>query len=194
MANCCPSVGREPRHDVVVCVPKRGVRRTPSYRLACPLSQQVDQRPCRRFVQRCPILGHAGTLLRVRPWATPTLEVHTSSDGRTRLRKPVVRGHLDSRDRVNRPALERELERCYPVVLRGLVAVAGSRELAEDAMQEAIVAALRQNVMDVRRLDAWLYVVGIRKLKHSRWKQRLNSPLQFLHASSPAGHVRGRGV
>jgi RNA polymerase sigma-70 factor (ECF subfamily) len=74
-------------------------------------------------------------------------------------------------------------------VLRGLLAVAGSREQAEDAMQEAIVAALQQGAADVRRLDAWLYVVGLRALARSRWKQRLTSPLKFLSGSAPAPGV-----
>ncbi len=56
-------------------------------------------------------------------------------------------------------------------------------------MQEAIVAALQQGAADVRRLDAWLYVVGLRALARSRWKQRLTSPLKFLAASSPAPGV-----
>ncbi len=53
-------------------------------------------------------------------------------------------------------------------------------------MQEAIVAVLQHAGADVQRLDAWLYVVGIRALRRSRWKQRLVSPLKLLTASSPA--------
>jgi len=80
---------------------------------------------------------------------------------------------------------ERELERCYPQVLRGLMAVAGSREQAEDAMQEAIVAALQQGIDDVRRLDAWLYTVGLRALRRGAWRQRLFAPLKVIRSSSP---------
>jgi RNA polymerase sigma-70 factor, ECF subfamily len=80
---------------------------------------------------------------------------------------------------------ERELEDCYPQVLRGLMAVAGSREQAEDAMQEAIVAALQQGIEDVRRLDAWLYTVGLRALRREAWRQRLFAPLKFVRSSSP---------
>jgi len=87
---------------------------------------------------------------------------------------------------VKEPALERELERCYPLVLRGLLAVAGSPEQAEDAMQEAIVALLRHSGGDLRRLDGWLYVVGVRALRRARWKRRLMAPLRLLTASSPA--------
>jgi DNA-directed RNA polymerase specialized sigma24 family protein len=102
------------------------------------------------------------------------------------LGKTTISEQVEDRDRVTQVALEREVERCYPLVLRGLVAVAGSREPAEDAMHEAIVAALQQGVADVRRLDAWLYVVGLRALRRARWRQRLSSPLKFLTASSPA--------
>jgi DNA-directed RNA polymerase specialized sigma24 family protein len=96
----------------------------------------------------------------------------------------AVSGHVE-RGRLTEADLEREVERCYPLVLRGLVAVAGSREPAEDAVHEAIVAALQQGVADVQRLDAWLYVVGVRALRRARWKDRLTSPLKFLSASAP---------
>jgi len=81
---------------------------------------------------------------------------------------------------------ERELECCYPRVLRGLLAVAGSRERAEDAIQEAVLAALQQGVGDVRRLDAWLYVVGVRALRRSAWKQRLLAPLRLATGTMPS--------
>ncbi len=56
-------------------------------------------------------------------------------------------------------------------------------------MQDAIVAALHRGVADVRRLDAWLYVVALRALARSRWKQRLTSPLKVLSGSSQAPGV-----
>ncbi len=90
---------------------------------------------------------------------------------------------------VEEPAWEHELERCYASVLRALLAVAGSREPAEDAMQEAIMALLQHGPTDVRRLDGWLYVVGVRALGRSRWKQRLLSPLREVSAWSPAPGV-----
>jgi DNA-directed RNA polymerase specialized sigma24 family protein len=101
------------------------------------------------------------------------------------LGKTTISEQVEDRDRVTQAVLKREVERCYPLVLRGLVAVAGSREQAEDAMREAIVAALQQGVADVRRLDAWLYVVALRALRRARWKQRLSSLLRFLNLSSP---------
>jgi RNA polymerase sigma factor (sigma-70 family) len=89
------------------------------------------------------------------------------------------------KDRLEPHGWERELEDCYPQVLRGLMAVAGSREQAEDAMQEAIVTALEQGIDGVRRLDAWLYTVGLRSLRRRAWRQRLFAPLKFIRSSSP---------
>jgi DNA-directed RNA polymerase specialized sigma24 family protein len=83
-----------------------------------------------------------------------------------------------------------ELERSYGPVLRGLLAVARSRERAEDAMQEAILAALQQKPGEIRRLDAWLYVVGLRSLRRSLWKDRLLAPFNFLGGASPAPDIR----
>src|SRR6266568_8138067 len=116
-------------------------------------------------------------------WTEPIGET-----GALGLSKTPSSRHLDS-DGVDEPAWERELERCYPTVFRGLLAVAGSREQAEDAMQEAVVAILQQGPGDVRRLDAWLYVVGLRALGRSRWKQRLMAPLHLMAASAPAPGV-----
>jgi hypothetical protein len=80
---------------------------------------------------------------------------------------------------------EREIERSYGQVLRGLLAVARSRERAEDAMQEAILAALQHGPSEIQRLDAWLYVVGVRKLRRSAWKDRLLMPLKAITVSTP---------
>lgn len=80
---------------------------------------------------------------------------------------------------------EREIERSYGQVLRGLLAVARSRERAEDAMQEAILAVLQHGPSGIQRLDAWLYVVGIRKLRRSAWKDRLLMPLTAMTVSTP---------
>jgi RNA polymerase sigma-70 factor (ECF subfamily) len=73
---------------------------------------------------------------------------------------------------------EEQLEECYARVLRGLVAAGGSRELAEDALQDAIVVALRPGIsVAVERVDAWLYVVGLRALRRHRWRHRLERSL-----------------
>lgn len=64
-----------------------------------------------------------------------------------------------------------ELETCYGRVLRGLTAVGGSRSLAEDALHDAIAAALRPGVVDkIERVDGWLFAVGLRALRRARWR------------------------
>ena len=66
--------------------------------------------------------------------------------------------------------------RChYAQVLRGLMAVAGKRERAEDALHDALVAAMRPGVMEtIERPDAWLYAVAVRKLRRAAWRSRLD--------------------
>jgi RNA polymerase sigma-70 factor (ECF subfamily) len=86
---------------------------------------------------------------------------------------------------LERTEWERDIERSYGQVLRGLLAVARSRERAEDAMQEAILAALQHGPIKIQRLDAWLYVVGVRKLRRSAWKDRLLIPLKAMTVSTP---------
>lgn len=85
---------------------------------------------------------------------------------------------------------EAELEGCYASVLRGLMAACGSRELAEDALQDALVAALRPRQREaIRRVDAWLYVVGLRALRKGQWRRRLERSLLHLRGSAPPPDV-----
>ena len=82
---------------------------------------------------------------------------------------------------------EAELERCYAGVLRGLMAASGSRELAEDALQDALVAALKlRDRESVERVDAWLYVVGLRALRKGQWRRRMERSLGFLRGNVAA--------
>jgi len=63
----------------------------------------------------------------------------------------------------------------YAQVLRGLMAVAGERERAEDALHDALVAAMKPGVIEtIERPDAWLYAVGVRKLRRAAWRRRLD--------------------
>jgi RNA polymerase sigma factor (sigma-70 family) len=74
----------------------------------------------------------------------------------------------------------------YAQVLRGLMAVAGERERAEDALHDALVAAMKPGVIDtIERSDAWLYAVGIRKLRRAAWRRRLDVLLGANAASYP---------
>ncbi len=72
----------------------------------------------------------------------------------------------------------------YARVLRGLIAVAGQRERAEDALHEALVAALEPGTLArIERADAWLYAVGVRKLRRAAWRRRLEVLLSPRSAS-----------
>jgi DNA-directed RNA polymerase specialized sigma24 family protein len=75
---------------------------------------------------------------------------------------------------LDRERWEREVAAHYGQVLRGLIAVAGRRERAEDALHDALLAALRPGVVEgIERADAWLYAVGMRKLRRATWRNRL---------------------
>jgi RNA polymerase sigma factor (sigma-70 family) len=88
---------------------------------------------------------------------------------------------------LDRQQLEIQLGKSYDRVLRGLIAVAGSREQGEDAFHDALEAALLPSALNrIERSDAWLYAVGLRALRRARWKRRLDSPLEFLRRSVPA--------
>jgi RNA polymerase sigma factor (sigma-70 family) len=88
---------------------------------------------------------------------------------------------------LDRQELEIQLAKSYDRVLRGLIAVAGSREHGEDALHDALEAALMPRALNrIERADAWLYAVGLRALRRARWKHRFDSPLEFLRRSAPA--------
>lgn len=79
---------------------------------------------------------------------------------------------------MDREQWDREVGARYAHVLRGLVAVAGHRERAEDALHDALLAALAPGVIEgIERADAWLYAVGVRKLRRSAWRRRLEALL-----------------
>jgi len=72
-------------------------------------------------------------------------------------------------------------------VLRALIGASGSREQAEDALQDALAAAWKLGVRDgIERPEAWLYRVGIRALGRSRWRRRREVPLEHEGAGAPA--------
>jgi RNA polymerase sigma factor (sigma-70 family) len=82
---------------------------------------------------------------------------------------------------------EHELAACYDRVLRGLIALAGHRQRGEDAFHDALVAALAPGTLErIERADAWLFAVGVRKLRRSRWGIRLDAPLRHLRRSTPS--------
>lgn len=81
------------------------------------------------------------------------------------------------------------LEGCYARVLRALMGASGSREQAEDALQDALAAAWKPGVRErIERPDAWLYRVGLRALRRTRWRRRREVPSddQREGASAPS--------
>jgi RNA polymerase sigma factor (sigma-70 family) len=85
---------------------------------------------------------------------------------------------------LDRERWEREVAAHYGQVLRGLIAVAGRRESAEDALHDALVAAMKPGVVErIERADGWLYAVGLRKLRRAAWRTRLEVLLGSRSAS-----------
>lgn len=74
------------------------------------------------------------------------------------------------------------VERCeaaYADVYRGLIAMGYSTHDAADAVQDAFEDALRQRT-PVTRAEGWLFVVAQRRLRRSRWRQRIFHRLELL--------------
>ena len=87
---------------------------------------------------------------------------------------------------MDRTRWEADLAGCYARVLRALAAAAGSFVLAEDALQDALVAALRPGVIEsMDRVEGWLYVAGIRALRRARWRRRLERGFASLRLAAP---------
>jgi RNA polymerase sigma factor (sigma-70 family) len=87
---------------------------------------------------------------------------------------------------LDRERWEREIAAHYGQVLRGLIAVAGGRERAEDALHDALLAAMKPGVVEgIERADAWVYAVGLRKLRRAGWRSRLDVLLGARSASYP---------
>jgi DNA-directed RNA polymerase specialized sigma24 family protein len=87
---------------------------------------------------------------------------------------------------LDRERWECEVAAHYAHVLRGLYAVAGRREQAEDALHDALLAAMAPGMIEgIDRTDAWLYAVGVRKLRRSAWRRRLDVLLRTNVGSYP---------
>ena len=68
-------------------------------------------------------------------------------------------------------------------VYRGLIAMGASRTDAEDALQDALEAALRLST-PADRAEGWLFIVALRRWQRMRWRQRLFHPLKTLFPSA----------
>jgi RNA polymerase sigma factor (sigma-70 family) len=87
---------------------------------------------------------------------------------------------------LERERWDREIGDHYARVLRGLIAVAGQRERAEDALHDALLAALEPGAIErIDRADAWLYAVAVRKMRRAGWRTRLETLLRPASASYP---------
>ncbi len=87
---------------------------------------------------------------------------------------------------MERERWDREVGEVYARVLRGLIAVAGQRDRAEDALQDALLAAFEPGAVErIERADAWLYTVGVRKLRRAGWRTRLETLLRPASAAYP---------
>lgn len=86
-------------------------------------------------------------------------------------------------------ARERELwlaacEAARTKVYRGLIAMGASRSDAEDALQDALEAAVRVK-SPATKPEGWLFVVAIRGWRRHRWRARIFHPLEVArHAAS----------
>lgn len=74
-------------------------------------------------------------------------------------------------------------EREYPRLLRGLLALGGDEDAAEDAAQEAFVKAHRHGLERLEHPGAWLLVVATRELFGSRRRSRRQEPWPAVEPS-----------
>jgi len=83
-------------------------------------------------------------------------------------------------ERLTAGARELWLDACQAArtkVYRGLVAMGASRSDAEDALQDALEAAIRARVPGSKP-EGWLFVVAMRSWRRHRWRQRIFHPLR----------------
>lgn len=82
---------------------------------------------------------------------------------------------------------EKVVEASWPRLVRALTGLAGDPGRAEDALQDAVEAALKPGVIEkIERADAWLYAVAVRRLGRMRLRSRLESVLSDLRGTAPA--------
>ena len=67
-------------------------------------------------------------------------------------------------------------------VYRGLIAMGATRDDAEDALQDALEAAVRLPT-PADRAEGWLFVVALRRWRRHAWRQRIFHPLKSLFPS-----------
>jgi RNA polymerase sigma-70 factor (ECF subfamily) len=75
-------------------------------------------------------------------------------------------------------------------VYRGLIAMGAPRSDAEDALQDALEAAVRARV-PATKPEGWLFVVAIRSWRRHRWRQRLFGPLETARLAASRSDREG---
>jgi nucleotide-binding universal stress UspA family protein len=88
---------------------------------------------------------------------------------------------------------EKVVEAAWPRLVRALTGLAGEAGRAEDALQDAVEAALKPGVIEkIERADAWLYAVAVRRLGRTRLRARLESALSdVVRGNAPPRHHDG---
>jgi DNA-directed RNA polymerase specialized sigma24 family protein len=82
-------------------------------------------------------------------------------------------------------SLVADINECYGRVVRAVAGAVGRLDAAEDAVHEAVEAALRAPPRTIARADAWLYRVALRRARRSSWRRRLELPLRAVSSSTP---------
>ena len=88
---------------------------------------------------------------------------------------------------LDRQSWEAAVEASWPRLVRALSGLAGDRDRAENALQDAVEDALKPGVIErIERADAWLYAVATRRLRRGL----VRSALSLLRAgSAPAPSI-----
>jgi RNA polymerase sigma factor (sigma-70 family) len=83
------------------------------------------------------------------------------------------------------------VEAAWPRLVRALSGLSGDRAGAEDALQDAVEAALKPGVLEkIERADAWLYAVAARHIRRNAFQEAAASGLDLLRTrSTPAPSV-----
>jgi len=83
------------------------------------------------------------------------------------------------------------VEAAWPRLVRALSGLSGDRADAEDALQDAVEAALKPGVLEkIERADAWLYAVAARHIRRNAFQRAAASGLDLLrNRSTPAPSV-----
>lgn len=77
------------------------------------------------------------------------------------------------------------MEASWPRLVRALSGLSGDRDRAEDALQDAVEAALKPGVIErIERADAWLYAVAARHVRRGGVQRAMESALSLLGGRS----------